>query len=70
MTTPFDQHELPEGPWILEMPEPVVLVLVGVSDALTESPQALASRIADTIGVDVDLGIPDEKPDDVAWLAS
>lgn len=70
MTTPFDQHELPEGPWILEMPEPVVLVLVGVADDLIESPQALATRVADAIGADVDLGIPDEKPDDVAWLAS
>jgi hypothetical protein len=70
MSTPFDQHELPEGPWILEMPDPVMLVLVGVSDALIEHPQALASAVADAIGGDVDLSIPDDTPEGVAWLAS
>ena len=70
MTTPFDQHELPEGPWILEMPDPVVLVLVGASEPLVESPQALATAVADIIAADVELSIPEESPDGVAWLAS
>ncbi|HCA38891.1 MAG TPA: hypothetical protein DEO92_04345, partial [Phycisphaerales bacterium] len=69
MSTPFNQHELPEGPWILEMPDPVVLVLVGVSEALLESPQALATAAADAIGEEVELSIPDDEPDGVAWLA-
>ncbi len=51
------------------MPDPVVLVLVGVSEALLESPQALATAAADAIGEEVELSIPDDEPDGVAWLA-
>ncbi|MDP6986992.1 MAG: hypothetical protein QGG74_03000 [Phycisphaerales bacterium] len=70
MTRPFNQHDLPEGPWVLEMPAPVVLVLVGVSADLTESPETLAASVAGAIGADVDVSIPDDIPEGVAWLAS
>lgn len=70
MSIPFNQRELPEGPWILELPEPVILVLAGVSDALIENPQALASAVADAVSADVELSSSDETPDGVAWLAS
>ena len=68
--TPFDSEDLPQGAWILMQPQPVFLVLAGVSGAIIESAESLAQHLADITGDNIELGTDMEPPDDVAWLAS
>jgi len=70
MMSGFEQTDTPHGDWVLERPEPTAIALVGASPELMKSPQALAERIANISGRDVDLMTPDEPVDGVEWLAS
>ncbi len=55
---------------MLDIPEPVTLVLVGASETVLSSPENLAKVMADAIGTDVDLHIPETPPPEVEWLAT
>ena len=68
--TPFDPQDLPEGPWMLGQPQPISLVLAGVSGAIIARAETLAQCLADITGDSVDLATDIEPPDDVLWLAS
>ena len=68
--TPFESQDLPEGTWMLEQPQPIFLILAGVSTAIIENAESLAQHLADITGDNVDLATDTDPPDDVAWLAS
>jgi hypothetical protein len=55
---------------MMDAPEPVTLVLVGASAKVIESGAMLAKILADSVGSDIDLQIPDSPPPEVEWLAT
>ena len=68
--SPINQDEYHDGPWMLNTPDPVTLVLVGASPSMMTGPEELAKTMADAIGADIDLHTPDTLPPDIEWLAT